>query len=260
MMEKRSLIRNQDFSSEDEEMNMGMTLGSFNKQTTGGWMDSFQNIKNKLLAEEERPTSSSPTGRRPESATTSTSSGGFADTLSSAFSSIKNQTTDKWGLLRDQFFEQPIVEENDNSFLGRISKEFDSMITLSAKQRMYGFFMSLGLGLLCIIIALGLLPSIIFASGGFAFFYTFGNLLCLISTLFLGQLKNMAKPERVIPSILFVSSMVLTLLVVFTFPAVILIIILVIIQGISLAWYIISYIPFAQQIAGMGISALFKLF
>ena len=281
MMEKRSLIRNQDFSSgeEDEESLIGSLKkgSSFLKASTAGsWFDStFSNIKTQLFSENNKPTEEDdgPLAKSFSSKTSSTKSpspvsstqNNLLDSLSSTFSSLKTQTNDKWSSLTSQFFEtQPPIDENDNSFIGRLSKDVDGMVTLSAKQRMYGFFMALGFGLLCILIALGFLPSILFASGAFAFFYTFGNLLCLTSTLFLvgpaAQLKNMSKPERAIPSALFVGSMILTLLCVFFMPLAIFIIILVIVQTVSLAWYVVSYIPFAQSILGMVFSSFMKLF
>ncbi|KAG2374923.1 hypothetical protein C9374_010297 [Naegleria lovaniensis] len=294
LKEKRPLMRNQDFSSEEDEESMigSSALKKKSSSTTasesiGDWFSSVQNSITKQFNEWSSPTSSSSNNNttsdddgplakahssRIKSPSTSSSnvassSNGFMDSLSSTFASIKTQTNDKWTLLRDQFFDnnsQNTIDENDNSFLGRLSKEVDGMITLSAKQRMYGFFMSLGFGLLCIIIALGFLPSILFASGAFAFFYTFGNLLCLVSTFFLvgpvAQIKNMAKPDRAIPSALFIASMVLTLICVFAMPIALLIILLVITQAVGLVWYVISYIPFAQQILGMIFSSFMRIF
>ncbi|KAF0982826.1 hypothetical protein FDP41_010805 [Naegleria fowleri] len=297
LKEKRPLMRNQiDFSSgEDEESMIGSASSSLKKisgsESIGDWFSSVQNSITKQwnewssassnnnnnigqnLDNDDGPLakvthssrSKSPSTSSPN--VTSNNNNGFMDSLSSTFASIKTQTNDKWTLLRDQFFDnnsQNAIDENDNSFLGRLSKEIDGMITLTAKQRMYGFFMSLGFGLLCIIIALGFLPSILFASGAFAFFYTFGNLLCLVSTFFLvgpvAQVKNMAKPDRAIPSALFIASMVLTLICVFAMPIALLIILLVIMQAIGLVWYVISYIPFAQQILGMIFSSFMRVF
>jgi len=54
----------------------------------------------------------------------------------------------------------------------------------------------------------------------FAIFYTVGNLLSMFGTYFLvgfqKQLKNMKAPARMITSIVFVTSMIATLVVVFT--------------------------------------------
>ncbi|KAL9645187.1 hypothetical protein ABK040_002388 [Willaertia magna] len=274
-LERKSLMQHQDFSSEEEEeVKIQSVTPVASSSSSGGWLEQFQNIKSKLLNEEETlPTTttpktsnssnSKPSSPTPKNTSSSSAPTSYSDSFLQTFSSIKSQASDKWS----QFFDnnqQTIIDENDNSYLGRLSKEIDGIFTLTAKQRMYGFFLSLGLGLLCIIIALGFLPTIIFASKTFAFFYTLGNLLCLISTLFLvgpiAQFRNMLKPERYIPSIMFLASMVLTLVCVFAVPVAILVIFLVIIQAISLGWYIISYIPFAQQVVSWMMSGLFSLF
>ena len=80
------------------------------------------------------------------------------------------------------------------------------------------------------------------------------------STTFLvgpyAQLSSMFQNERIIPGILYFSTVVLTIFCAFSLHNVIVMLLLISIQLVALAWYIISYIPFGQQM----INGFFSIF
>lgn len=61
------------------------------------------------------------------------------------------------------------------------------------------------------------------------------------------QLKNMFAQKRIIATIIYIATLIGTLIVAFTLESVILVVILMILQLGALVWYILSYIPFAQE-------------
>jgi len=67
----------------------------------------------------------------------------------------------------------------------------------------------------------------------------------------LRQFKNMVKPVRLIASLIFVSSMIMTFVAIFVFENSILVIIFVIVQFCALVWYVLSYIPFGRKMCTM---------
>lgn len=60
------------------------------------------------------------------------------------------------------------------------------------------------------------------------------------------QLKKMFAATRIIATIIMIACMILTLVAVFVFDSVILVILFLVCQYLALAWYSISYIPFAR--------------
>ncbi|ORY46518.1 SFT2-like protein, partial [Rhizoclosmatium globosum] len=81
--------------------------------------------------------------------------------------------------------------------------------------------------------------------------YTFGNIVSLVSTGFLvgfiKQFQKMFDSTRFVAALIFIGSLVATLIVAFTLKSVILTIICCIIQWLALLWYSASYIPFARD-------------
>eukprot|EP01113_Clastostelium_recurvatum_P008630 TRINITY_DN1409_c0_g1_i1.p1 TRINITY_DN1409_c0_g1~~TRINITY_DN1409_c0_g1_i1.p1 ORF type:complete len:157 (-),score=21.51 TRINITY_DN1409_c0_g1_i1:35-505(-) len=135
------------------------------------------------------------------------------------------------------------VEEKEPTLMDQINDQF----SLSIRQRAIGFVVCCGLGLL-----LDFLGFLFFLSPTtFALFYTLGNILAIVSTGFVvgpfKQLKNMMKPTRIFCALVFVSSMVLTLVAVFKGWPVIVVIIFIIFQFCALLYYCFSYIPYGRQ-------------
>eukprot|EP00158_Paraphelidium_tribonemae_P010045 Partr_v1_DN3028_c0_g1_i1_m24237 putative SFT2 domain containing len=122
---------------------------------------------------------------------------------------------------------------------------------LSKKTRIIGFASCLGIGLL-----LSIVSFFSFANPTkFAVLYTVGNIVALLGTGFLvgflTQLKAMCAAKRIIATILYVVSLIGTLLAVFLIPNAgakfFVAILCILIQFCCLVWYTASYIPFAQQ-------------
>ncbi|KAI9358575.1 SFT2 domain-containing protein [Zopfochytrium polystomum] len=120
---------------------------------------------------------------------------------------------------------------------------------LNRTQRFIGFGACFGGGFIVTI-----LSSLFLATGNillFALFYTFGNILSLMSTGFLigfgKQVKKMFDSSRLISTIIYLASIVATLLVAILLGSVFLVIICLIVQFFALFWYSASYVPFVQD-------------
>eukprot|EP01080_Neovahlkampfia_damariscottae_P010122 gene10122-2541_t len=150
------------------------------------------------------------------------------------------------------FFNQSTPQTEPSFFAG--------MFSLTRGQRIAGFVISLVLGIFCLFLCAFLLPTILFASRKFAVLYTLGNFLLVGSTTFLvgpyAQLSSMFQKERIIPGVLYITTVILTIFCAFSLHNVIIMLMLIFIQLVALAWYIISYIPFGQQM----ISGFFSIF
>ena len=124
---------------------------------------------------------------------------------------------------------------------------------LDFKTRIIGFIISFIAGIFMMISSISQLFTL--ALGGqrwFAVWYTLGNCVCLSSTFFLmgpkKQCDNMMKPERKLTSYVLFLSMILSLVLAFTGISKFIIMITIIIQFLSLIWYVLSYIPGAQKL------------
>ncbi|KAJ6662227.1 hypothetical protein lerEdw1_012390 [Lerista edwardsae] len=123
--------------------------------------------------------------------------------------------------------------------------------TLSWSTRLKGFVACFAAGVLCSILGSCLLwvpkKGVIL----FAVFYTLGNISSLGSTIFLmgpmKQLKRMFEPTRLIATIVMLVCLVLTLCSAFWWHNKGLVLIFCILQFFALAWYSISYIPYARD-------------
>eukprot|EP01125_Pyxidicula_operculata_P014507 TRINITY_DN4836_c0_g1_i1.p1 TRINITY_DN4836_c0_g1~~TRINITY_DN4836_c0_g1_i1.p1 ORF type:complete len:170 (-),score=18.77 TRINITY_DN4836_c0_g1_i1:209-718(-) len=131
------------------------------------------------------------------------------------------------------------------------TKNESSCPSLSLKQRMIGFLITIAIGGL-----LGAISVFLFFQNqvpAFAVLYTLSNVFAIASTSFwVGpqkQIKKMVKPHRLIATIIFVVSMVLTLVFAFAVPTVsFLIVVFVIIQFVAFLWYTLSFMPLARRI------------
>ena len=136
---------------------------------------------------------------------------------------------------------------------GSNENENDSIFpSLSLKERLIGFGICFGLGLLFQFMSMGSILGVLLGRPNkFAFLYTCGNLISIFGTFFLvgpkRQFKNMANPYRRKASMIFLSSIVLTFISLYILHSRILTILFVIIQFGSYIYYIMSYIPYGQQ-------------
>ncbi|CAF0944855.1 unnamed protein product [Adineta steineri] len=109
---------------------------------------------------------------------------------------------------------------------------------------------------LCLLVAvlLGIGSVIVYFLGnnlsGFAVLYSVAVIFGLGSTIFLmgpmKQLKKMFDSSRLIATIVFLASIVMTLISALVIKSGVLVLIFVIVQFLALGWYTISYIPFAR--------------
>ena len=129
--------------------------------------------------------------------------------------------------------------------------------SLSFKERLIGFIICFLLGLIFQIMSMGSLVGVLLGRANkFAFLYTSGNIVSIFGTFFLvgpqRQFKNMSDPHRRNSSLIFLGSIVLTLISVYMFHSKLLTILCVIAQFCSYIWYIMSYIPYGRDcIAGI---------
>ncbi|KAJ3323916.1 hypothetical protein HDV06_000892 [Boothiomyces sp. JEL0866] len=94
--------------------------------------------------------------------------------------------------------------------------------------------------------------------GLFAVLYSIGNIISLMATGFLigftKQFKKMFDETRRTATIVFLSSLVITLICAFVLQIAILTLIAALVQFLALLWYSLSYIPFARD----GVKGMFK--
>eukprot|EP00450_Noctiluca_scintillans_P039360 CAMPEP_0194478596 /NCGR_PEP_ID=MMETSP0253-20130528/1990_1 /TAXON_ID=2966 /ORGANISM="Noctiluca scintillans" /LENGTH=199 /DNA_ID=CAMNT_0039317705 /DNA_START=5 /DNA_END=600 /DNA_ORIENTATION=- len=134
---------------------------------------------------------------------------------------------------------------------------------LTIRQRGVGALTCLGVGCFLQVLSFGMIASVLTGHvTRFAFFYTVGNLVALAGTGFVvgpaRQCKKMWKKRRIFSSAIYISSLVLTVFVVFKgsfHGKTLLVMLLVIVQYLALTWYVLSYIPFAQRAVTVAFSA-----
>eukprot|EP00388_Colpodella_angusta_P041129 GDKK01052332.1.p1 GENE.GDKK01052332.1~~GDKK01052332.1.p1 ORF type:complete len:159 (-),score=16.19 GDKK01052332.1:92-568(-) len=96
----------------------------------------------------------------------------------------------------------------------------------------------------------------------FAICFTLGNIISLLATFFIAgpksQFKKMAKAHRRVASLMYISSMILTIVLVCVQKHAAPIVISCILQWSALWWYCLSLIPFGRRIAKHFCSRCFK--
>lgn len=132
-----------------------------------------------------------------------------------------------------------------------ISDEFSEMTSLTRMQRIYGFFMALGMGAVFFVIAMSLLPTVALFPKKFAFFFTCGNVFCICSTIFLvgfkRQAETMMESHRLQAATVYVGAMFMTLASALHWQSSVLAMICSAVQLSAVLWYALSFVPFARQ-------------
>ncbi|CEP03214.1 Vesicle transport protein [Plasmodiophora brassicae] len=140
--------------------------------------------------------------------------------------------------------------------LGRPSEQesgwFDDVFHLTWTQRLWGFLICFIAGTLFgLLSSLGVGAIISGNPARFALPYTLSNLLSLGSTMFLmgpkRQLENMFAKTRWLATVIYLSCLILTLILAFNHAKAGLVLLAILIQMLALAWYSLSYIPFARD-------------
>lgn len=137
---------------------------------------------------------------------------------------------------------------------GRCARLCRCCPALSYQQRMLGFVITFALGGLLSLSALSSLGAIFLGNPApFAVKYTLGNLLSIGASSFLvgpaKQCRDMLAPERAAASLIYILTLLGTLLCVFVLKVQLLSLVCVIAQFAALTWYMLSYIPYGQQCA-----------
>lgn len=126
---------------------------------------------------------------------------------------------------------------------------------LSYQQRLMGFFIVMGMGLVFMFFAFMMAPMVAIVPRKFAFFLTVGNLFCLCSTVFLVgfryQMQYMFQANRFEAACLYLGSVVMTLLCALWLKTSIGCILFAALQVACLLWYALSFIPYARQTVGL---------
>ncbi|CAC9439970.1 Got1/Sft2-like family [Leishmania donovani] len=134
------------------------------------------------------------------------------------------------------------------------------MTDLTYTQRITGFFMMMGMGILFILLGMAMW----FRPKKFSFFMTCGNIFCMCSTMFLAgcaqQLRTMFEANRFEAACLYVISIVMTLLSALWFQSKLLCVFFALVQLACILWYALSYIPYARQTLKIALSYASMIF
>jgi len=134
---------------------------------------------------------------------------------------------------------------------------------LTYKQRLIGCASCLILGTLLSLFSLASFAQLLLGNPGpFALKFTVGNLLSLGAATFLvgprTQLRGMMAPQRRVASLVYMATLVGTLVAVFGFKRALLSLAFILAQQLALTWYILSYIPYGQTLAKKLIRKLLR--
>ncbi|XP_013406460.1 vesicle transport protein SFT2B [Lingula anatina] len=132
--------------------------------------------------------------------------------------------------------------------------------TLSWSTRIKGFLVCFILGILLSVMGSCFLWMGYTGTGLllFGLFYTLGNIVSILSTMFLmgpcNQLKKMFAETRIIATIVVIVFFALTLMAALWWQIAGLALLFCILQFLALTWYSISYIPFARDAVKKGVT------
>ncbi|WZN61856.1 SFT2-like vesicle transport protein [Chloropicon roscoffensis] len=163
--------------------------------------------------------------------------------FSNPFSSSKGLSGSK---MLDSLKESVGLKEKEQSLLG----DLEDSISLTKMQRLYGFGICLGIGiLLSLLSTMFLFP--VPRVKKFATCYTLGNLLSIGCTCFLmgpwKQIKNMFKGHRLAATVVYLCSIGFTLYAALKLNNLALTLIFLLVQICALVWYCMTYVPFGQR-------------
>ena len=127
-------------------------------------------------------------------------------------------------------------------------------------KRLIGFATCLSIGIL-----FGALGSlfVLVSPRKFAALYTLSNILSLSATCFLvgpaKQARSMCAPSRAPAAVAYLGSLCLTLVAALRWRSLILTVAFLAVQVCALAWYALSYIPYARGLASSAVGRCFGL-
>ena len=136
--------------------------------------------------------------------------------------------------------------------VGEASTKDSCCPDLDYKTRIVGFCITFGIGILCYMFSF---PLILGTPSFFGLVFTSGSICSTMATFFLcgpkKQWKNMMKPYRAVVSLVFLGTIVAT--VVFGFilsDSTLVVAILAAAQFCAMVWYALSYIPYGRKFCG----------
>lgn len=150
-------------------------------------------------------------------------------------------------------FSFPILPSSTSASLAPITHHH-------SPQRLIGFATCLSIGIL-----FGALGSlfVLVSPRKFAALYTLSNLLSLGATCFLvgpaKQARSMCKPTRAPAAVVYLASLVLTLVAALKWRSLVLTVAALAVQVCALAWYALSFIPYARTVASAAVGRCFGL-
>lgn len=140
--------------------------------------------------------------------------------------------------------------------------------TLTFHQRVMGFGICFTCGYLMTFMSFRLFIKLVEGNPApFVFLYTSGNLLSLLSSMFLSgpqrQFKSMFDEKRQLTSIVYLSSLCTSIAVCFipfaTGPKVAILVILLLVQMCASLWYTLSYVPYGRATAKRMLNKAFVM-
>ena len=156
------------------------------------------------------------------------------------------------------------VGADDEEGVQASEEEFQFCKDMTYQQRVMGFLATLCLGYLISFGGIFRFKELVQGNPKpFVVMYTFGNVIGLCGSFFItgpnAQMKKMFHESRKFSSIIYLTSMVVTLVVAFapSFPGkAFVLFILCIVETLSLTWYCLSYIPYGQAYVKKAMTSL----
>lgn len=136
--------------------------------------------------------------------------------------------------------------------VGEASTKDSCCPDLDYKTRIVGFCITFGIGILCYMFSF---PLILATPYFFGLVFTSGSICSTMATFFLcgpkKQWKNMMKPYRAVVSLVFLGTIVATVVFGFILSGSTLVVaILAAAQFCAMVWYALSYIPYGRKFCG----------
>eukprot|EP00455_Lapot_gusevi_P015857 TRINITY_DN1808_c0_g4_i1.p1 TRINITY_DN1808_c0_g4~~TRINITY_DN1808_c0_g4_i1.p1 ORF type:complete len:164 (-),score=14.45 TRINITY_DN1808_c0_g4_i1:144-635(-) len=131
-------------------------------------------------------------------------------------------------------------------------EEINRQCSLSWEQRLWGFGICFSIGMVLSLLSAFFVTAILTGHPEkFAILYSFGAFCSIGSSMFLmgpwNQLKSMFAPVRALATIVYLASIILTLVVAFKSHSILLVLMMIVIQFLALLWYCLSYIPYGRE-------------
>mmetsp|Transcript_26862 Transcript_26862/g.45785 ORF Transcript_26862/g.45785 Transcript_26862/m.45785 type:complete len:242 (-) Transcript_26862:900-1625(-) len=224
----------------------------------------------RLLTEDHDQTAANAPISAPSSTTTTTASN--KTTMSNMFASLKESATAAGGSVRENMSKAsdsvrsglgiPVATDDNGDDQSEASSIVDDVSEYCPKltfhQRIMGFGICFTCGYLMTFMSFRLFIKLVEGNPApFVFLYTSGNILSLMSSMFLSgpkrQFKSMFDEKRQITSITYLVTLTCSIMVCFlpmpTGPKIGLLVLLLLVQMSASLWYTLSYVPYGRATA-----------